>query len=114
KNPNGAVDNYLNRISFYNPFYGCPNTLHSYAKEYINQRTDVNITCADSILTWCAENQIELSECSWTIGTFRNHFYNMAALISRPYPDSMNNNSGLAFIRLGDGEMKLLFGVSVK
>ncbi|CAF1036771.1 unnamed protein product [Adineta steineri] len=38
----------------------------------------------------------------------------MASLISRPYPDSMNNNSGLAFIRLGDGEMKLLFGVSVK
>ncbi|CAF4220433.1 unnamed protein product, partial [Adineta steineri] len=95
-------------------FYGCPNKLNLHTRKHTNRQTNVNITCADSILTWCAENQIELSECSWTIGTFRNHFYNIAALISRPYPDLMNNNNGLAFIRLGDGEMKLLFGVSVK
>ncbi|CAF1009937.1 unnamed protein product [Rotaria sp. Silwood1] len=38
----------------------------------------------------------------------------MAALLNPSYPDLMNNNSGLALIRLGDGEMKLMFGVSVR
>ncbi|CAF3172138.1 unnamed protein product [Rotaria socialis] len=38
----------------------------------------------------------------------------MAASISPSYPDSMNNNTGLALIRLGDGEMMLMFGISVQ
>ena len=72
------------------------------------------MTCVDSILESCVQNRIKPSECSWTIGTFRNHFYSMAALIGKPFPDSTNNNTGLAFIRLGDGEMKLMFGVAVQ
>ena len=75
---------------------------------------DMDLTCANSILNTCTQNHIRPSECTWTIGTFRNHFYSMAALISKPFPDSMNNNTGLAFIRLGDGEMKLMFGVAVQ
>ncbi|CAF2627321.1 unnamed protein product [Rotaria sp. Silwood2] len=72
------------------------------------------MTCADAILNWCIENQIDLSKCSWTIGTFRSHFYTMAALINPSYPFAMKNNTGLAFIRLGDGEMMLMFGISVQ
>ncbi|CAF3805632.1 unnamed protein product [Rotaria sp. Silwood1] len=75
---------------------------------------NINITCGDAILNWCIENQIDVSNCSWSIGTFRSHFYTMAALINPPYPYSINNNTGLAFIRLGDGEMKLMFGISVQ
>lgn len=75
---------------------------------------NLNITCADSILNWCNENQMNLSMCSWRLGTFRSHFYTMAALINPPYPDSMNNSTGLALIRLGDGEMLLMFGVPIQ
>lgn len=75
--------------------------------------TEVNKTCAELILQWCLQNGVDSSNCSWTIGTFRNHFYSMASLISRPFPDSANNNSGVALIRLGDGEMKLMFGIAV-
>ena len=88
---------------------------HYYRKQHTNAtEAGMDPTCAQSILHACAQNHILPSECSWTIGTFRNHFYSMAALISRPFPDSMNNNTGLAFIRLGDGEMKLMFGVAVQ
>ena len=75
---------------------------------------ELNTTCADSIVNWCGQKGVELSNCTWTIGTFRKHFYSMAALISQPFPYSVDTNRGLAFIRLGDGEMKLMFGISVQ
>jgi hypothetical protein len=73
-----------------------------------------NATCAKLLLKWCLQNRMNLSNCSWTIGTFRNHFYAMAALISRPFPESADHNKGLAFVRLGDGEMMLMFGIAVE
>lgn len=74
---------------------------------------NANTSCADIILAWCLMHKVAIENCSWTIGTFRNHFYSMASLISRPFPDSANESRGLALIRLGDGEMKLMFGVAV-
>ena len=100
-------------------FYRSSDLRTCYTQKCVNAQTNLslkifNVTCADSILNWCIEKQIDLSKCSWTIGTFRSHFYNMAALINPVYPDRMNNYSGLALIRLGDGEMKLMFGISVQ
>jgi hypothetical protein len=78
-----------------------------------NTYQNANATCADLIIKWCEQNKINLSNCTWTIGSFRNHFYSMAALISRPFPESADYNKGLAFVRLGDGEMLLMFGIGV-
>jgi hypothetical protein len=83
-----------------------------------NKTTNINIeqhnaSCAESILNWCKQNNMPLSNCSWTVGTFHSHFYRMAALINRDLLYSWKNATGVAFIRFGDGEILLMLGQKV-
>ena len=82
-------------------------------KEAIITERNTFINCAESILDWCLVNHIDQSNCSWTIGTFHNHFYSMASIISKPIDQSAALDTGVAFVRLGDGELMLMFGISV-
>ncbi|CAF0961608.1 unnamed protein product [Adineta steineri] len=36
----------------------------------------------------------------------------MASMINKPYPDSSRNDSGLAFVRIEDGDMMLMFDIA--